>query len=212
MEQPSLPTPHNNFFQFALANLANACSLLETQLPAEVVRELNLDSLALETGSFITPELREQRSDLLMSVQLVAQAQPSQDVLVYFLMEHKSQPDELTAVQLLSYIVRIWERRLRDGKKLCPILPLVIYHGQVKWTAARRIDELMEIPESLRAYQVRFGFPLLDLTQLSDEEIGGESILQSTLQLLKYSRSDRMASKLREILELVAASGIATVF
>ena len=37
----NLPTPHNNFFQFALSNLRAARSLIETQLPSEVLAEID---------------------------------------------------------------------------------------------------------------------------------------------------------------------------
>jgi hypothetical protein len=49
-------------------------------------------------------------------------------------------------------------------------------------------------------------FPLLDLSQLSDDEIAGEPILRNTLRLLKYSRSKHLASKLGEFLQLIAQS------
>lgn len=45
-----------------------------------------------------------------------------------------------------------------------------------------------------------------DLSQLSNEEISGGPVLRSTVRLLKYSRSVYLASKLGEILELLASS------
>jgi predicted transposase YdaD len=101
MEQ--LPTPHNNFFQFALSHLPNARSLIETQLSPAALAELDLDTLQLETGSFIDADLREKFSDLLMSVRLAGSDAESEDdrALVYFLFEHKSQSDPLTVFQLL---------------------------------------------------------------------------------------------------------------
>jgi hypothetical protein len=91
--------------------------------------------------------------------------------LVYFLFEHKSQSDPLTVFQLLSYIVRIGEKRLRDGLPFCPIVPLVVYHGESGWTAARSVKDLISAPKGLADYQVNFQFPLLDLSQLSDDEL-----------------------------------------
>jgi predicted transposase/invertase (TIGR01784 family) len=204
MEQ--LPTPHNNFFRFALSHLPNARSLIETQLSPAALAELNLDTLQLETGSFIDADLREKFSDLLMSVRLVGSDAESADdrALVYFLFEHKSQSDPLTVFQLLSYMVRIWEKRLRDGMPLCPIVPLVVYHGERGWTAARSLTELVRSPSGLGEYQVDFRFPLLDLSQLSDDEIAGETVLRNTLRLLKYSRSDHLASILGELLQRIA--------
>ena len=106
MEQ--LPTPHNNFFHFALSHLPNARSLIETQLSQAALREIKLDTLQLETGSYIDPDLSAKFSDLLFSVQLAESQQAHTDrALVYFLFEHKSQSDPFTVLQLLSYIVRI---------------------------------------------------------------------------------------------------------
>jgi predicted transposase/invertase (TIGR01784 family) len=134
MEQ--LPTPHNSFFHFALSHLPNARSLIETQLSKAALAELDLETLQVETGSFIDADLTEKFSDLLMSVQLSKSSlssavpdEPANSALVYFLFEHKSQSDKMTVFQLLSYIIRIWEKRLRDGLALCPIIPLVVYNG-----------------------------------------------------------------------------------
>ncbi len=206
MEQ--LPTPHNNFFHFALSHLPNARSLIETQLSAAALAELDLDTLQLEDGSFIDPDLREKFSDLLLSVGLAEKSpvENGDQALVYFLFEHKSQSDPLTVLQLLSYIVRIWEKRQREGLPLCPIVPLVVYHGETGWTAARSLAELIPTSSGLAEYQIAFRLPLLDLSQLADEDIAGEPILRNTLRLLKYSRSKHLVEKLGEILRLIAGS------
>lgn len=182
-----LPTPHNNFFHFAMSQLPNAQNLIETQLSEAALSVLDLGNLKLEAGSFIDADLREKFSDLLFSAPLSVRdkANGSKETLIYFLFEHKSQSDALTAFQLLSYLVRIWEKRLRDGLELCPIIPLVVYHGEAGWTAARSLHELLGSPQELAEYQVDFRFPLMDLSGLNDDEIDGNPILQSTLRLLK---------------------------
>src|SRR6056297_313829 len=171
----------------------SARSLIETQLDPKTLKELDLQTLRLETGSFIDADLREKFSDLLFSVDLANPTdEKTKQAHVYLLFEHKSQSDPNTVVQLLSYIVRIWEKRLRGGQRICPILPLLVYHGESGWTAARNLADLINGPEALSAYQVKFEFPLLDLNQLADDEIGGEPVLRSSLRLLKYSRSNEI--------------------
>lgn len=206
MEQ--LPTPHNNFFHFALSHLPNARGLIETQLSQAALAELDLGSLQLLPGSFIDPDLSEKFSDLLFSVNLNAErsAGMKDEVLVYFLFEHKSQSDPLTVLQLLSYIVRIWEKRVRDGLPLCPVVPLVVYHGEAGWTAARSMAELIPTPAGLAEYQIRFQPLLLDLSRLDDDQIAGEPLLRNTLRLLKYSRSKQLVDKLGEIIRLIGHS------
>lgn len=63
---------------------------------------------------------------------------------------------------------------------------------------------MIAAPEAISAYQVQFGLPLLDLSQLTDEQISGEPLLQGVLQLLKYSRSEQLPWKLREILGILS--------
>ncbi len=204
-----LPTPHNNFFQFALSHLPNARGLIETQLSPQALATLKLDTLRLCTGSFVDADLREKFSDLLFSVELAEPAAGggrNDEALVYFLFEHKSQSDPLTVLQLLGYIVRIWEQRIRDSLRLCPVIPLLVYHGESGWTAAKSLSELVAAPSELAGYQVHFRPPLLDLSQLADEEIQGDPVLRNTLRLLKYSRSKHLVSKLSEILQLISRS------
>jgi hypothetical protein len=74
----------------------------------------------------------------------------------------------------------------------------VVYHGESGWSAARRLGELIRSPEGLAEYQVEFVFRLLDLSQLSDSEITGNLVLQSTLRLLKYSRGQQLGSLAKE--------------
>ena len=139
---------------------------------------MDLDSLELQKDTFVDEELRESYSDLLYSVPFADhQGQRSQGQ-VYLLLEHKSQSDPMTCFQLLRYIVRIWERRLRNGQSLCPVFPLVVYHGQEAWSA----------PTSL-------------------EEFIGGPFLQSILGLLRYSRNRNFTEKLEFLLRCLLESG-----
>ena len=208
-----LPTPHNNLFTFTLSHIPAARSLIETRFPAAVVEQLDLDSIVIESGSFIDPSLAEKFSDVLLSVKLKRSPTGShQRVLTYFLFEHKSEPDPLTVLQLLSYVIRIWEREVRegrdgrDGKMLSPILPLVIYHGDRPWNVATSIDELIACPDSMRDYLVKFTCPVFDLTGTTDESISGDPFLQSMLHLLKYGRKNDLSERLRAILEMLKGS------
>ena len=129
MDEKRLPTPHNNLFHYSFSQLPTVRSLIETRFAPDVIKELDLDTLSLEKDSFIDPQLRESYSDLLYSVQLKNQQMAVVQALVYFLFEHKSEAEPLTAFQMLRYIVRIWEQRLRNDLPLCPIIPLVVYQG-----------------------------------------------------------------------------------
>ncbi len=205
-----LPTPHNNLFHLTMTHLPNARSLIETNFPPEVLRTIDLDSLQFEKRDFVDAKLKEKQSDLLLSARLVEAdgsfGNHARSVFIYFLFEHKSKPEPLTVLQLLSYIVRFWETQARNGQPLSPILPLVVYHGETEWTMARSIEDLVQCPAVMSDFQVRFGFPLLDLTRMSDEEIRGVPILQSVLHLLKYGRGEQLPKRYAGILRFLLGS------
>jgi predicted transposase/invertase (TIGR01784 family) len=183
-------------------------------LPADLVQILDLDSLELQKDSFVDDELRDSFSDMLYSIRLSGQDLSGQDGepvegQVYLLLEHKSQSDPMTCFQLLRYIVRIWEQRLRKGQSLCPVFPLVIYHGQEAWSAPVRLEELIGGPDVLFEHGVRMAYPVVDIGQIPDELLATDPFLQSVLGLLKYSRKRNFEDKLEFFLRCLLEIGTA---
>lgn len=209
MDQSKLPTPHNNFFQYALSHPAAARNLIELHLPADLVQILDLDSLELQKDSFVDDELRDSYSDMLYSIRLSGQDGEPVEGQVYLLLEHKSQSDPMTCFQLLRYIVRIWEQRLRKGQSLCPVFPLVIYHGQEAWSAPVGLEELIGGPDVLFEHGVRMAYPVVDIGQIPDELLATDPFLQSVLGLLKYSRTRNFEDKLEIFLRCLLEIGTA---
>ncbi|MBI3651408.1 MAG: Rpn family recombination-promoting nuclease/putative transposase, partial [Acidobacteria bacterium] len=169
-------------------------------LPAEIVAALDLRKVELVKDSFVDEELAEHLSDLIYRVGLKGGGK----TFVYVLFEHKSVAEEYVAFQVLRYEVRVWEQELRQGaKRLSPILPLVLYHGQGKWNVDERFAALVEFGgcEELRKYVPEFRYHLCDLAKLEDEEIAGEPILQVGLAALKYVFRRELGAKLAGILE-----------
>jgi len=91
------------------------------------------------------------------------------EAFVYLLIEHKSYPDRLTALQVLRYVVRLWEKTLRETGQpgLPPVIPVVLYHGRTPWRVPERLSELPNAPEGLRAYQPELRYLLCDLGRYS---------------------------------------------
>lgn len=160
-----LSNPHDKFFKETFTRIEVARDFFATYLPQSVVNTLNLDTLALKSGSFIDADLQEQFADLLYQVNWRTDDEAEEAIAhIYLLLEHKSYPDPQTLFQLLRYLVRIWERDVQKGNTLRPIIPIVVYHGREKWRVATEFGELFTGPASLQPYWPQFRYELQDLS------------------------------------------------
>ena len=164
-----LVTPHDSFFKALFTQPGVAQDFLAHYLPPQVAELLDLSTLEREDASFVDAELRVHLSDLLYRVHL----RDGPPAWVYILFEHKSFPDPLTPFQLLRYMVRLWERSWRMGDRLKPIVPVVVYHGRVKWKVGLNFACLFDVPEAFEDFLPDYRYWLCDLTGYSDEEIKG---------------------------------------
>ena len=107
------------------------------------------------------------------------------------LIEHKSSPDPLVALQLHRYMGRIWEKLHRDEatQPFANILPLAVYHGPRKWTVPTDFKSVLaDVPGVMQPYQVDFEYLLVDLNEIADDEMSKDPRLASFLLALKYGR------------------------
>jgi predicted transposase/invertase (TIGR01784 family) len=169
-------SPHDALFKAALGRPEHARGVLHAVMPVALAETLDWSTLTLQPGSFVDSTLAAQHTDLLYS----AASRDGAETLVYVLFEHQSTlPTEgLMAFRLLRYQVRIWERWRADhpnAKTLPIIVPVVMYHGQVRWSEPLSFDALLDVPAAARpgleSLLVRFAYLLYDLSEISDDEL-----------------------------------------
>ena len=190
-----LSNPHDRFFKEMLTQPEAANDFLRHYLPAAVAGLLDLTATELVKDSFVDAELQTHYSDLLYKVRLL----DGRDAYVYTLFEHKSVPDGRVAFQLLRYMVRVWEYGLRQGERLWPIVPIVVYHGRATWKAGADFASLLAAPAELQPYQPDFRYWLCDLSQYADAALKGQALLRVTLLALKYAFRPELHQRLPEI-------------
>ena len=185
-------SPHDALFKAAFGQPDIGRSELELVLPADVRAHLDLATLQVEPGSFVDEALQHTLTDLLYRVRTTEGA----DALVYVLFEHQSSPDATMPFRLLRYLVRIWDRWLRDhpeAKKLPIVLPVLLHHGDGRWQAdpefASMFDASPELLEAVRPYQPQFRFVLDDLAALSVDALAARALhaLGRLIQLALWS-------------------------
>ena len=127
---PALSNPHDRFFKELFTRPEVTRDFLQNYLPVDVLATIDLSTLELQPDSFVDADLQQHQSDLLCRIKLRnvegGVHPPEADIFVYILFEHKSYLDPLTPLQLLRYMLRGWERAIRNGGRLTPIVPLVL--------------------------------------------------------------------------------------
>ena len=197
-----VPNPHDSFFRETFGRKEIAADFLLHYLPSDLLDCLDLDTLRLSKDSFVDQELRNHYSDLLYTV-----GSPDDPLYVYLLFEHKSNPDPWTGLQLLRYMVRIWEQFRKQhpaARKLPLILPLVLYHGRSRWNLSVAFHNLLvDFPACYKPYIPEFRFLLHDFSYLSDVEVKGKVLGRVTLSLLKHIFDPKLEDNLPEIINLL---------
>ena len=184
--------PHDAIFKAILSRRDAAQSFLATYLPPALTAVLDVQSAELEKDSFVDEELRASYSDLVYSVNL----KDGRSLCVYVLFEHKSEPEPLVAFHLIRYMVRLWEDSLKQGKRIRPIIPLVVYHGSASWSPAKRFHDLLDVPDELKPFVPDYRYILTDFSHMPDEEIGGNTLVRVFSVVLKYTFREDIGEKL----------------
>lgn len=142
-------------------------------LPQSLADDLELDALTPVPGSFVDEALAERHTDLLFRTTFRSGA----TAYVYLLLEHQSEPDPEMPWRMLQYEMRIWQRHraeFPDARRLPPIIPLVVHHGERGWTVGRQLHDLVDgidAHPSLRALVPNFSLLIDDLAHRTDAEL-----------------------------------------
>ncbi|MFB6260696.1 MAG: Rpn family recombination-promoting nuclease/putative transposase, partial [Thiohalorhabdaceae bacterium] len=199
MSEPG--NPHDHFFKALLGEPGRARDFVRRYLPEEVTRELLVDELRPCDSAFVDRKLASHHTDLLYRAPLHS----GDEAYIYFLFEHKSQPERWLVLDLLRYVLRIWEaeREAENPAYLPPIFPLVLYHGRKPWGAPRRLREVIAGPAHLQASMPELSYALMDLGTYEDAELRGAVELRVGLLALKHIFRPELRERLPGILGLM---------
>ncbi|EHH1077045.1 Rpn family recombination-promoting nuclease/putative transposase [Vibrio parahaemolyticus] len=158
---------HDGLFKSFLTVPETAKDFLDVHLPEHIKQICNLDTLQLQSGSFLEEELVPYYSDVLYSMET-----ESGVGYVYALIEHQSSPDKHMGFRLMRYTIAAMKQHLEAGNDTLPlVVPLLFYHGKTSPYpySTNWLDEF-ENPEIAKALYGN-SFPLVDVTVMPDDEI-----------------------------------------
>lgn len=96
-------------------------------------------------------------------------------------------------IRLLLYMVEIWREILKDTEnkelrrksfKLPSVVPIVLYNGAKKWTAAESLKEAISNSEVFGENILNFKYILLDINRFNKDELYKKDNISSAIFLL----------------------------
>jgi recombination-promoting nuclease RpnB len=160
--------PHDKLFKQSMSDLRVAREFFETNVPLEILRCVDLNTLRLEKHSFIDEHYKATEADIVYSLSIG-------DQLAYFylLCENQSDIDDSMAFRLLIYAVRLMElhRKKYPGSPLPIVYPMVVYSGKKTWDAPLEIFDLFGKQADLARQVLLKPYQLIDLQRITDNEL-----------------------------------------
>jgi hypothetical protein len=140
MPNDILHQPHDKFFKSTFERREVVQEYLRAFLPDIILENIDNDGMELDPTSYVNEALGAHYSDLVWNVPY-----GNKKIKIALLFEHKTAPDVYIQLQLLQYMLEVWNKniakqasekpkkkpknRLKDTH-LIPIIPIVIYQNK----------------------------------------------------------------------------------
>jgi len=191
-----LHQPHDKLFKRVFSSPAETAGILKPMLSSELCEQLDWERMELVPNSFVDSEFRAHESDLLF--RLPIKGDVGNPLLVYLLFEHVKKPMRFQALQILRYMVRIWESEIRKApeiEELPVVWPLVLAQTAEGWTVANRFADLfgssLERLADLRPVVPDFRYQVIELGRMPYDRIQGTAAGVLTMRVMKAEAEGR---------------------
>ncbi|MBP3476737.1 MAG: Rpn family recombination-promoting nuclease/putative transposase [Lachnospiraceae bacterium] len=185
---------------------AQLCSqFLRNYMDMPILANVRAEDIEDVSERYVPLFTEERNADTVKRIKI------SEKDTLYFisLIEHKSQVDYNVSMQLLRYMVYIWEDYEKEMEKqhkgisktkdfkYPPILPIVYYEGTGKWTAACNFKDRVLFEKAFEPFTPSFFYKLIQLNGYSVEELLDKKDELSLVMLINRLQSAEEFQALR---------------
>ena len=190
-------TEYDQGYKLLFSHPKMVMELLTGFVREDWIAQLDFDSLEKVNASYVSEDLRERHDDVIWKVRFA-----DEWLYLYILLEFQSSVDSFMSVRTLAYVGLLYQdlirtKQLTSNGKLPPVLPIVLYNGDRRWTAETEVFDLIEnIPGSLAKYSPRLKYLLIDEGACEHAELESVKNLVSVLFQLEKAPSREIGRKL----------------
>ena len=192
---------HDSSYKFLFSNPELVRDLIMGFIPDEWLQSLDYSTLEKVPGSYISEDFQQREDDIVWKVKVGGDW-----VYLYLLMEFQSSVDKYMALRMMVYIGLLYQDLIKRGEvledgRLPPILPIVLYNGSQKWTAATNISELIPVvPGLVSQFTPSLHYLLIDENNYTDSELASLHNLVAAVFRLEHASSPSAVSELTNLL------------
>ena len=186
------------------------CSqLLKGYVNIPILKDVQPEDIEDVTGRFVRMNEEERNADVVKKVNIKGNEMP---FYLISLIEHKSQVDYNVVMQILRYMVLIWQdyademntkqKGISKTKefKYPPILPIIYYEGASKWTASIELQDRVFLSDIMEEYIPNFKCILIQLNEYSNAELLEKKDELSIIMMInKLQEAAELAGLSREV-------------
>ncbi|NGZ06114.1 MAG: transposase [Magnetococcales bacterium] len=167
----------------------------------EWVAGLDFSTLEKVNPIYVTDDFRKRIDDLVWKIRWQG---TDRWIFIYLILEPQSTVDDTMALrnglyELLLYQDLIQSGKILEGQKFPPVVPIVLYNGSQRWSAAMDLADLIEdSPPGLEAYRPRMRYLLVDEHRYQEGEL--KPMRNVVAALFRLEKSHRLED-VRQVLE-----------
>jgi len=178
----------------------NFLKFINTFIKKDWVSYIDADNLELIDKEFVLKDLKSKEADIIYKARI-----KEQDIYFYVLLEFQSTVDFSMPLRFLVYMTELMKRiylnadaneRDRKSFKMPAIIPIVIFSGGSEWNVVQSFKEYQSSHELFQNNIIDFTYILINLKDLSSEELINNANLISTIFALDKVIDERSVIKL----------------
>lgn len=189
--------PHDSSSKLIFGNPKLCSQFLRNYTDIPLLKNVQAEDIEDVSERYVPMFTEERNADTVKRIKIT-----DNDTLYFIsLIEHKSQVDYNVSMQLLRYMVYIWEDYEKEmesqhkgisktkGFHYPPILPIVYYEGRERWDAAQNFQDRILFHEAFIPFTPDFFYKLVSLREYSVEELMGHKDELSLVMLINRLQS-----------------------
>lgn len=166
---------HDVGYKYIFSHKETFLELLRSFIKKDWVNLIKEEDLVLVDKSYILSDFEEEESDIVYRINI-----DGKEIIFYVLLEFQSTIDFQMPLRLLFYMTEIWREILKNTLKkdkrrkefkLPAVVPIVLYNGKNKWSAATSFKEILQGQELFEGNILDFNYILFDVNRYNKEDL-----------------------------------------